>query len=85
MQRYSSITGRDVVCPSGKRLGEVKEAVFLPDRLEFAGLVVGRGGLGISRKAVLREDILNTSGLHPPWKRSVPRPWSWPGTGTSRG
>lgn len=59
MQRYSSIIGRDVICPSGKRLGEVKEAVFLPDTLEFAGLVVGQGGLGISRRAVLREDILN--------------------------
>jgi uncharacterized protein YrrD len=59
LQRYSEVLGKDVVSmPEGRKLGEVKELVFSPEKLEFAGIVFSKGSFGISERAVLREDIL---------------------------
>jgi uncharacterized protein YrrD len=60
LQRYSEVIGKEVVClPGGKRMGEVKDLIFLPEKLEFAGLIFRQGSLEIMKRAVSREDILS--------------------------
>lgn len=59
MQRYSEVIGKDVVLPNGKRLGEVKEVLFLSEKLEFTGIVLGKGSFEISKRTVARENIVS--------------------------
>lgn len=60
MQRYSEVIGKDVVClPDGKKVGEVKELIFLAGKPEFAGIIFGHGRFEMRKRAVDRDDILS--------------------------
>jgi uncharacterized protein YrrD len=60
LQRYSEVIGKEVVClPDGKKIGEVKELIFLAGKPEFMGIIFGQGRFEIRKRAVARDDILS--------------------------